>query len=86
MTDSVAEDQLRSIVQRVERMNEEKDAINADISEIYKEARGNGFDVPAIKAILKIRKDEHAHQQREAIIDLYLTALGSRAPAHEGDR
>lgn len=77
---SVAGDQLRTIVERVERLREEIDALNQDVSEVYKEARGNGFDVTAIKAIIseraKVAKNPAAYQEREAILELYRSALG----------
>lgn len=74
---SVSADQLRSIIERVERLNEEKAALVADISEVFKEAKGNGFDVRAIKAILKERAmDASARAEQEAILDLYRNALG----------
>jgi len=75
--DNVAADQLRSIIERVERMNEEKSAINADISEIYKEAKGNGFDTKVIKRIVADRaKDFNELAAFDAVYDLYATALG----------
>lgn len=82
---SVADDMLRSYVDRLERMHEERKAIAADISDIYAEAKSNGLDVPALKAVLKIRQDMDAHEQRQEIIDLYLSSLGlagARARVH----
>ncbi len=82
---TVADDQLRAFVERLERMHEERKAIADDIKEIYAEAKGNGFDVPALKTILKIRAMDHSERmEREAIVDLYLTALGMQsAPRDE---
>lgn len=75
--DSVAADQLRAIVERVERMHEEKRAIADDISEIYKEAKGNGFDVKVIKRIVADRaKDQNDLAEFESLYDLYRSALG----------
>ena len=73
----VAHDQLRSIVERIERLEEEKSAIAADIKEVYAEAKGNGFDGPALREIIRIRKqDKSERKEHEAILDLYLHALG----------
>lgn len=76
-TGGVAHDQLRSIIERIERLEEEKAATAADIKEVYAEAKGNGFDGPALRAVLKIRKQDKAERQEaEAILELYLSALG----------
>lgn len=88
--DSVAQDQLRSFVERAERMNEEKTAINEDLKEIFAEARGNGFDVKVLKAIIADRaKDPNKKSEFDAIYELYATALGmnvaTRAGARGGD-
>lgn len=73
----VAVDQLRSIIQRVEKLNEDKAAISADIKEVFAEARGNGFDVTAIKGIIKLRaKDESTREEEELILDTYRRAMG----------
>lgn len=75
--DSVAQDQLRAFVERVERLDEELKAINEDKREIYAEAKGNGFDVPALKQVLKLRRMDHNERmERDAIVDLYMSALG----------
>jgi uncharacterized protein (UPF0335 family) len=76
--ESVAPDQLRSIVERVERLHEERKAIADDIKDVYAEAKGNGFDVPALKHVIKLRgKDQAELAEFEAVVDLYLSALGS---------
>jgi uncharacterized protein (UPF0335 family) len=62
----VAQDQLRSVVERIERLEEEKAATMADIKEVYAEAKANGFD----------KQDKAERQEQEAILDLYLHALG----------
>lgn len=73
----MAVDQLRSIIQRVEKLNEEKDAITADIREVYNEAKGNGFDTKAIREIIKQRKlDAADREEQELILDTYKRALG----------
>ncbi|MBO6827135.1 MAG: DUF2312 domain-containing protein [Sneathiella sp.] len=73
----VAADQLRSIVERIERLEEDKKAIAEDIKEVVAEARSNGYDVKALRTILKIRKmDKADRQEQEYMVDLYLHALG----------
>lgn len=74
---NVAADQLRAFVERIERMNEEKAAINSDLAEIYAEAKGNGFDTPIIRKIIAIRKmDANERMEQEALLELYMSALG----------
>jgi uncharacterized protein (UPF0335 family) len=74
--DSVAQDQLRAFIERIERM-EEKAAIAADIKEIYAEAKGNGFDTKILRKIVTIRKqDANERMEQEAILELYMSALG----------
>ena len=80
MAKAFAKDQLKSIVERIERLEEEKAALTADIREVYSEAKGNGFDTKIIRQVVRIRKLDRADQQeQEAILDLYLSALGMRA-------
>lgn len=91
MSDSVSGDQLRAFITRVERLQEERKAIGDDISDIYKEAKGNGFDTKVIKKIVADRaKDHNELLEFEAVYDLYMTALGmglaTRAPAQGGDQ
>ena len=75
--DNVGADQLRAFVERIERMSEEKDAITADIREIYAEAKGNGYDSRVLRQIIKERKqDANERAEREALLDLYRSALG----------
>jgi len=82
--DSVAQDQLRAFIERIERMEEEKAAIAADIREIYAEAKGNGFDTKVLRQVVKIRKQDHNERmEQEAILDLYLSALGMQAAPPE---
>jgi uncharacterized protein (UPF0335 family) len=69
--------QLKAIVERIERMNEEKQAVADDIKEIYTEAKGAGFDVKTLRAIVKIRKQDKAkREEQEALLETYLHALG----------
>lgn len=81
--ETVAQDQLRAFIERIERMEEEKAAISNDIKEIYAEAGGNGFDKKVLRRIVNIRKDQQGYQEQEAILDLYMNALGMRRPANE---
>ncbi|MET0667482.1 MAG: DUF2312 domain-containing protein [Methyloceanibacter sp.] len=74
---SSAKDQLRAIVTRIERLEEEKAALAADLREVYAEAKGNGFDVKALKSVIRIRKqDENKRREAEAVLTTYLHALG----------
>jgi uncharacterized protein (UPF0335 family) len=74
---STAQGQLKSIIDRVERLEEDKAAISEDIKEIYMEAKGNGFDVKILRKVVRILKQDRAKRQEEmAIIDLYLSAIG----------
>ncbi|WP_020472386.1 DUF2312 domain-containing protein [Zavarzinella formosa] len=73
----VAVDQLRSVIARIEKLSEEKDGIAADIRDVFAEAKGNGFDIKAIRTILKIRKqDASEREEAETILDTYMHALG----------
>lgn len=74
---SSAQDQLRTIVARIERLEEEKAALAADLKEVYAEAKANGFDTKALKSVIRIRKqDEQKRKEEEAVLDTYLHALG----------
>jgi len=74
---SFAQGQLRSLIERIERLEEEKKAIAADIKEIYGEAKSNGFDTKIMRKVVSLRKKDSAErQEEEAILDLYLSALG----------
>lgn len=75
--DSVAADQLTAFIERIEQMEGEKDAITADIKEIYAEAKGNGFSTAILRQIVKIRKmDANERMENEALLELYMSALG----------
>ncbi|MCP4933301.1 MAG: DUF2312 domain-containing protein [bacterium] len=74
-------DQLRSIIERIENLEEEKANLTADIREIYSEAKGNGFDVKALRAIVRMRKkDDHERMEEEAVLATYMHALGMADP------
>ncbi|WP_108660835.1 DUF2312 domain-containing protein [Acuticoccus kandeliae] len=73
----VAGDQLRAIVERIERLEEEKQGIADDIKDVYAEAKANGFDAKVLRQIVRLRKQEpNERQEYEAILDLYMQALG----------
>ncbi len=74
---TVAAGQLRAFIERVERLEEEKTTIADDIKEVYAEMKGTGFDVKAVRTIIRLRKQDQAERQEaEAMIDLYKNALG----------
>nr|WP_321457217.1 DUF2312 domain-containing protein [uncultured Cohaesibacter sp.] len=76
-TGGVAADQLRAFVERIERLEEEKKAISDDVKDVYAEAKGNGFDVKAMRALIRLRKlDTSERLEMDALLDLYLHALG----------
>jgi uncharacterized protein (UPF0335 family) len=73
----ISRDQLRAFIERVERLEEEKKAIADDIKEVYAEAKASGFDTKVMRQIVRIRKqDANERAEQEAILDLYLHALG----------
>ncbi len=85
MADGVAGTQLRSFIERIERLEEEKKTIADDIRDVYAEAKGNGFDTKVMRQVIRIRKKDAAErQEEEAILDLYLHALGM-APESEAE-
>ena len=80
MAKSFAKDQLKSLVERVERLEEEKAALTANIREVYSEAKGHGFDTKIMRQVVRLRRLDRAdRQEQEAILDLYLAALGMRS-------
>jgi uncharacterized protein (UPF0335 family) len=69
--------QLRGIVERIERLEEEKAQVAEQVKEVYAEAKGNGFDPSIIKAVIRLRKKSaEDRSEEEAMLDLYLQALG----------
>ncbi|MBN9601831.1 MAG: DUF2312 domain-containing protein [Afipia felis] len=73
----VAADQLKAIIERIERQEEEKKVISDDIRDVYAEAKGNGFDVKALRTVVRLRKeDANKRAEQEAIVDTYKVALG----------
>lgn len=78
-------DQLRSIVERIEKLEEEKAAIGGDIRDVFAEAKGNGFDVKAIRTIIKLRKLETSErEEQETVLETYMRAL-KMVPQFEDD-
>lgn len=74
---SIAQSQLKSLVERIERLEEEKQAIAGDIREIYSEAKANGFDTKILRKVIAVRKlDQAERQEQEAMLDVYFAALG----------
>jgi uncharacterized protein (UPF0335 family) len=73
-------DQLKAFIERVERLEEEKKAIGSDIRDVYSEAKANGFDVKALRTIVRLRKqDIEERKEQEAILATYMHALGMAA-------
>ena len=73
----VAAEELKQFIERVERLEEEKAGIAGDIKDVFAELKGRGFDTKAVRSILRIRKKDHAErQEEEAILELYMQALG----------
>lgn len=76
-TGGIAREQLKAFVERIERLEEEKAALAADIRDVYAEAKGNGFDVKALRRVIRERRLDRAElQEQEAMVDLYRAALG----------
>lgn len=76
-TEEVAASQLKAIIERIERLEEEKAGIAGDIRDIYAEAKGNGFNAKVLRKIVAIRKrDAEERQEEQAILDLYMSSLG----------
>jgi uncharacterized protein (UPF0335 family) len=75
-----AADQLKSIVERIERLEEEKAAIGSDVKDIYAESKGNGYDVKALRTIIRLRKQSpYDIAAQESVLDTYKQALGMLA-------
>jgi uncharacterized protein (UPF0335 family) len=75
-----SKDQLKAIIERIERLEEEKKTISDDIKDIYAEAKGNGYDVKALRTIVRLRKqDANERQEHETILETYMHAMGMLA-------
>lgn len=82
----VARDQLRSFIERIERLEEEKKTIAEDIKSVYSEAKSTGFDTKTIKKVIAIRKmDAEQRAEEEAVLETYLAALGMAVLDSIGD-
>lgn len=76
-TGGIAADRLRSLVDRIERLEEERKALGSDIKDIYQEAKSAGFDVKVLRQLIRMRKQEAADiEEQETLLDLYRRALG----------
>lgn len=85
-SDAVAQDQIRAFVESIERMEEQKKAISEDIKEIYAEAKGNGFDTKVLRKVIAVRKQDPSERlESDALLDLYLAALGMNSYAGAKD-
>jgi uncharacterized protein (UPF0335 family) len=74
-----AKEQLKSFIERIERLEEERASLGSDIREVYSEAKGMGFDTKIIRQVVRMRKlDKADFQEQEALLDLYLTAMDMR--------
>ena len=72
-------DRLKSFIERIERLDEEKAALTADIKDVFAEAKGTGFDTKIMRQVIRMRKlDKADFQEQEAMLDLYLTAMDMR--------
>ena len=77
---TIGHNQLKSIVERIEHLEEEKKALADDIRDVYKEAKGNGYDVKALRSIIRMRKQDASElAKHEALVETYLHALGMLA-------
>lgn len=76
-TNNIAADRLRSIIERIERLEEERKALASDIKDIYAEAKSAGFDVAVLRQLIRIRKQEPADvEEQETLLDVYRRSLG----------
>jgi len=79
LLNSTAQSQLKTIIERIEYVEEELSGLKEDRKSIYEEAKGNGFDVKILRKIIRIRKQDRAkRQEEEAVLDLYLSAIGEK--------
>jgi uncharacterized protein (UPF0335 family) len=77
MSDTVAADQLRLFIERIERLEEEKKGMTDDIRDVYSEAKGQGYDTKTMRAIIRLRKmEKDARDEAEYLLDTYKAALG----------
>jgi len=82
----IAKEQLQSIIERIERLEEEKANLGADVREVYAEAKANGFDAKTLRQVVRLRKlDADDRQEQEYMLDLYLAALNMVRPQTAGE-
>ncbi|MBB4659244.1 DUF2312 domain-containing protein [Parvularcula dongshanensis] len=75
----VAADHLRQLIERIERLEEDKQAVMEDIKEVYAEAKGEGFDTKIMRQVIRLRKMNHAdRQEMESLLELYMGAVGAK--------
>lgn len=80
MSNSVSGEELKAFIERIERLEEEKTALAGDIRDVYSEAKANGFDTKIMRKVIALRRKDHAERkEEEAIMELYLEALGMQA-------
>lgn len=73
----LAQGKLKSLIERIERLEEDKAAVAADLKEVYGEAKGEGFDTKIMRKVVRLRKQDTAkRQEEEALVDLYISAIG----------
>ncbi len=74
---AAAQNRLKTIIERIERLEEDKAQVAGDLKEVYAEAKGEGFDTKILRKVVRMRKQDKAkRQEEEALIDLYLSAIG----------
>ena len=74
---SAAQGRLKTLVERIERLEEDRAAVSGDLKEVYLEAKGEGFDAKILRKVVRLRKQDKAkRQEEEALVDLYLSAIG----------
>jgi uncharacterized protein (UPF0335 family) len=74
---ATAQTQLKTIIERIERLEEDKAGVMADLKEVYAEAKGNGFDTKILRKVVRMRKQDRAKRlEEEALVELYLSAIG----------
>lgn len=77
MSDTIAADQLRQFVERIERLEEEKKGMSEDVRDVYSEAKSQGYDTKTMRAIIRLRKmEKHTRDEAEALLETYKAALG----------
>ena len=74
---ATAQGKLKNLIERIERLEEDKAAVSADLKEVYAEAKGEGFDVKIVRKVVRLRKQDAAkRQEEEALVELYISAIG----------